>query len=212
MDSGVHGRPQGNTSMKTGKLTGRLVLLAVVGLAPLGCGIEALLANFASLGGDTAGGRGNTTVLFINNTPHRAIFTFGAYDNLDQDTELALISFSAGDNTVTLEGNSQSELRSVPCTRVYAIGTPGLITRVRANLDEGEFVEEALVRGVNFSSADVNDDEANDPTAGKAAPHEAFIGVDFECGSLVIYRFEVNDAGPEAFVIEQTVIPAESTR
>ncbi|MCB9849928.1 MAG: hypothetical protein H6817_04410 [Phycisphaerales bacterium] len=188
-------------------------LAAILLFAPLsGCAFNALLHATSSLGGTVAGQRGNTQVLFINNTPYRAIFTFGAYDELDQNTEPTLQQFSSDASTLDLEGNTQSDTIDVQCARVYSIGGTGLITRVRANLDEGSFDETSLVEGVNFSSAGVDDDDADAATEGKAAAHNALIGVDFECGALLIYRFEVNDAGPEPFIVELTVIPAEDNR
>ena len=84
--------------------------------------------------------------------------------------------------------------------------------RLRANLAEGSFDETSLVEGVNFSSAPVGDDQADAATEGTAAAHDALIGADFECGALLIYRMEFNDAGPEPFIVELTVIPAEDNR
>jgi hypothetical protein len=190
----------------------KLALWTCVAAVACALGCEPWLHATSTLGGATAGARGNTEVVFINNTPFRAIFTFGAYDELDRRTEPVLRQFSAATATLDLEGNTQSDTLQVRCTRTYAIGTEGLITRVRANLDEGDFNEDALVEGANFSSAAVGDDDADAPTEGVAAPHEALIGIDYECGALLIYRFEVNDAGPEPFVIDLTVIPAESNR
>jgi hypothetical protein len=175
-------------------------------------GCEAWLNATSSLGGATAGQRGNTEVVFINNTPFRAIFTFGAYDQLDRNTQPALRQFSSASATLNLEGNTQSDTLQVRCSRVYAIGTEGLITRVEANLDPASYDLDALVEGVRFSSAAVGDEMADEATEGMAAAHEARIGADFECGALLIYRLEVNDAGPEPFAVELTVIPAESNR
>lgn len=184
------------------------------GLAMLtaGCAFDALLAATASLGGATAGQRGNAQVVFINNTPFRAIFTFGAYDHLDRDTQPVLRQFSSATTTLSLEGNSESTVQQIQCHRVFSIGGAGLIARVRDNLSEGSFEETPLVEGVYFSSADVGDDLADLPTEGVAAPLDSFIGADFECGSMVIYRFEVDDSGAAAFTVEMTTIPAESTR
>jgi hypothetical protein len=67
-------------------------------------------------------------------------------------------------------------------------------------------------RGVNFSSADAGDDLADAATEGQAAAHEALLGADFECGSLLIYRLETNDAGPEPFIVELTVVRPENNR
>jgi len=185
---------------------------AIVLFCAGGCAFDALLRTTASLGGNTAGQRGNVEVLFINNTPFRAVFTFGTYDNLDQDSMPQLQQFSSDTQTMNLEGDSQSAILQIPCARVFSIGGQGLITRVRNQLDDGQFQEEALVPGVNFSSAAVGDDDADAATEGTAAPHTAFIGSDFECNALVIYRFEFSDVGPREFEIDMSVIPSESTR
>lgn len=194
------------------KLKRRGLIVVLLTVAITGCAFDALLYSTASLGSDTAGERGSVQVLFINNTPYRAIFTFGAYDDLDRNTEPVLLQFSSADDTLNLEGNTQSDTIDVECHRVFSIGGDGLIARVHDNLDEGTYDETPLVSGVHFSSAEVGDDLADRPIEGQAAPYDAFIGADFECGSLVIYRFEVNDFGTEAFKVEMSVIPAESTR
>ena len=184
--------------------------LFACGLA--GCTIEGLLHATASLGGDVANQRGNVQLLIINNTPYRAIFSLGGYDEFDRDTEPVLMQFASDPAGLVLEGNAQTPLGQFECHRVFSIGGDGLIARVRANLEEEEYDDELLVGGVYFSSADMNSEEADQPTEGVAAPHDAYIGVDFSCGSLLIYRFEYNDVGPEEFVIDLTVIPSESTR
>ena len=78
--------------------------------------------------------------------------------------------------------------------------------------DPDDYNDDILVEGIRFSSAEDDADDANEATEGVAAPHEALIGVDFECGALLIYRLEVNDAGPDPFIVDLTVIPGESTR
>ncbi|HRX86751.1 MAG TPA: hypothetical protein P5572_17130, partial [Phycisphaerae bacterium] len=201
------GRRMMRVMWRRGMLVGCGLLLA--GMAG---GCDAWLHATASLGGTTAGQRGNTEVVFINNTPYRAIFTFGTYDEFDRQTVPTLRQFSSATSTLNLEGNTQSDTLQVRCARVYAIGTEGLITRVHANLAPANYDNDALVQGVRFSSAAVGDDNADAATEGVAAPHQALIGSDFDCGALLIYRFEVNDAGPEPFTVDLTVIPADSTR
>ena len=176
------------------------------------CDFDALHRVTASLGGDTAGNRGTFGVVFINNTPYRAIFTFGAYDDYDRDTVVALHQFSSDEETLNLEGNTQTGTLGVLCSRVLSIGGAGLIARVHQNMEEDEYHEPPLVNGVWFSSADKDDDLADVSTEGTAAPLDAHLGVDFECGALLIYRFEINDAGPEEFIVELSVIAPESTR
>ncbi len=186
-------------------------LMALVSCA--GCGFDsALLHTIASLGGSTAGERGNAQVIFINNTPNRAIFTFGTYDEFDRDTVPNLTQFSSAESTQDLEGNSQVGPLDIECARVFSVGGQGLLSRINSNLDEEDYDSTPLVSGVYFSSSSATSDDADQPTAGTAAALDAFIGVDFECGSMLIYRFETNDLGPEEFKVELTVIPAESTR
>lgn len=189
-----------------------IALGAIALSAAGGCAFEGLLHNTASLGGSVAGQRGNAQVLFINNTPFRAIFTFGAYDDLDRDTVPTLRQFSSSTTTANLEGDSQTSLIAIQCSRVFSIGGEGLLARVQENLAEDQFNDDALVSGINFSSAPVDDEMADEPTEGTALPVDLLIGVDFECGSMVIFRLEVNDLGPEEFQVDVSVIPAESTR
>ncbi len=177
-----------------------------------GCGLDPLLQLTSSLGGDVAGQRGSADVLFVNNTPFRAIFTFGAYDNLDRDTQPILLPFSSSPNTLNLEGNTESTIQQVQCSRVFSIGSEGLLTRTLANLDETMREDVPLIEGVHFSSAAVDAEDADAPNEGMAQPLEANIGPDFECGALLIYRLEFDDNGPERFRVELTVVPAESNR
>jgi hypothetical protein len=195
----------------------RRVLMCLGVVAATGCDFrDELLHTTASLGGDTAGGRGNAEGLFINETPFRVIFTFGAYDELDRDTEPVLRQFGSNPdnpNYDVLDGNTQTGIYTLPCHRVYSIGGAGLIARVERNLDASTYDADLLVEGAYFSTAASDSLEANTPTEGQADPIDSFIGVDFECGSMVIYHFEYNDAGGDPkFVIEQSVIADTSNR
>jgi hypothetical protein len=191
---------------------GKPVVLAMLLVVVSGCGLDGLLSLTASLGGNTAGQRGNADVLFVNNTPFRAIFVFGAYDNLDRDTQPNLLSFSSDANTMNLEGNTETAIQQVQCARVFSIGGEGLLTRAQANLEEAALENVPLIEGVYFSSAAVGEEDADAPIEGMAQPLDANIGPDFECGALLIYRMEFDDNGPERFRIDLTVIPAESNR
>ncbi|HNO79620.1 MAG TPA: hypothetical protein PKN33_16340 [Phycisphaerae bacterium] len=188
------------------------LMLVMTLLVLSGCGLDGLLSLTASLGGNVAGQRGNAEVLFINNTPFRAIFVFGAYDNLDRDTQPTLLSFSSDPDTLNLEGNSETTIQQVQCSRVFSIGGEGLLARAQENLDEAALENVPLIEGVYFSSAEVGDDDADEPNEGIAPPLDSNIGADFECGALLIYRLEFDEDGPERFRIDLTVVPAESTR
>ena len=78
-----HGAPR---RLQNGQKRSCYLMVGVFTLSTLlagGCAIP--LDNLtASLGGSTAAARGTVRVLFINNTPHRAVFTYGTFDQTDQ--------------------------------------------------------------------------------------------------------------------------------
>lgn len=182
----------------------------VVGLSATGCG-PTFFNQTASLGGETAGRRGNVQVLFINNTPHRAVFTYGTFDQTDQFAEPRFEQFEPGEFDRTLEGDSQSGIRTLTCGRVFSIGSEALQDAMRLNLPEDDYNDEALIEGVEF--LEIGDGADSEPSrAGSAPPFEALLGVDFACGSLLIIRLEFDDVGPSAFRVDFEVVPSSSER
>lgn len=174
-----------------------------------GCG-ENLLYLTASLGGYTAGERGALGVLFINNTPHRAVFTFGSYDPADQFSEPDFDQFGPADPTRTLDGNGVSEILTFECARTFSLGSPGLLTLIEENPPDRTPDETALVEGVGFF--DVSGDNGEGEQVGVAAPFEARLGVDFPCNALLIFRLEIDDLGPDPFRVDFELITSESQR
>ena len=201
--------------MKTTRNLTTAVLLTLVVPGITGCG-EAFVNLTASLGGDTAGERGTIRVLFINNTPHHAVFTFGSYDQTDQFSQPGFEQFGLSEFGATLEGDSSSEIISIECARVFSIGGPDLLTLIEQNLSEAALDEDASVEGVEFFSIpsdDAEGDDSGDPISeGSAPPFEALLGVDFPCSALLIIRFEFDDLGPDPFRVDFELIPSESTR
>src|SRR5438093_12478204 len=53
---------------------------------------------------------------FVNNTPFRAIFTFGAYDQLNED------AIPTGFGQLRLEGNTASAQQPQPCRKLFSVG------------------------------------------------------------------------------------------
>lgn len=190
-----------------------VVSAALVGVA--GCGEQ--FANLsASLGSSRAGGRGNVGVLFINNTPHRAVFTFGSYDQTDQFSEPDFKQFGLDDPGVTLDGNSSSAILSIECARVLGIGSPSLLRLIEENLPDVTLDDDAFIEGVEFFSLPPENGDGEDTSEpvrqGVAPPFEALLGVDFPCGALLIIRFEFDDLGPDPFRTDFELIPSESSR
>jgi len=184
-------------------------VLAVVPGAVSGCG-GVLLGLTASLGGATAGGRGEVRVLFINNTPYRAVFTVGTYDPLDEFAAPEFSQFGLADDELTLPGDSESAIGAFPCARVFSIGGPRLLALIQANEPDAQLVVEASQGGVAFY--DQSETGADPVSEGTIGAFEARLGTDFPCGALLIIRFEINDVGDDPFRIDFEIVPSESPR
>ena len=197
-------------------MVGKTRCTAMVIAALVLIGVSAGCADFfynqtASLGGDTAGDRGSLEVLVINNTPYRAVFTLGTYDQTDVNTQPDIRQFGNDDDLDKVEGETQTGLLDPQCGRVFAVGSPTLLDATRANPpDEFDPYEDALVEGVAFYEIDADTGEA--VYVGSAPALEARLGVDFPCGALLILHYEIDDFGPEPFRIDFELIPAASTR
>lgn len=187
-------------------------LTLVTAAALAGCGSRGFLSQTASLGGDTAGGRGTVQVLFINNTPYRAIFTAGVYDPLDQATQPDFVQFSADPAVGQLEGDATSEAVTLACARTFSVGGAELIALIRANRPDADVDEAAMAAGVGFSSAGAGEADGDQPTEGKARPASFLIGADFPCNALLIVRLEIDDTGDSPFRVDFSYIPSESSR
>lgn len=194
-------------------LAGVFILSTLFGT---GCAIP--LANLTtSLGGTTTGSRGTVRVLFINNTPHRAVFTYGTYDQTDQFSQPDFRQLGLEETNRNLDGNSESSIRPTDgqsplfCARVFSIGSPNLRSLIDENLAGATVIDEALVDGVEFFDVD-EDGDADPKSVGFAPPFEALLGADFPCAALLIVRFELDDLGPDPFRIDFELIPSASTR
>lgn len=146
---------------------------------------------------------------FINNTPFRAIFTFGAYDQLDEE------SIPTGFQQLRLEGGTSSAQFNQPCRRTFSVGGEELIRLIEENRNSPQLTitdERALVDGVNFSAAPAGDPLAAEPTEGTALGRVVLVGVDFTCArndirqqtgtGLLIFTFEQDAAAPGGFRID----------
>ena len=168
----------------------------------------------ASLGGDIAGSRGKVQIVFINNTPHRAVFTFGTYDQTDSSSKPNFHQFSNEPAGLILEGGKTSLIGSLDCARVFSIGDPRMLALILKNLPNATVAQEAMIEGVEFFSIS-SDGSAAAPapvSQGKAPPFEALLGVDFPCNALLIVHYEIDDLGPSPFRVDFELIPSRSTR
>ncbi len=184
----------------------RVGLVAIGMLAgTVSCTPTAFLNNTASLGGTTPGGRGNIQVQFINNTPFRAIFTFGAYDPQNSSFSPDFGQFFVDpDPANRLEGNSSSAVITLTCARALSVGGDRLIQLIKDLGLEAE--AEALEPGISFSDAPLDSDDADQPTAGRTTGVVTLQGVEFQCESLLVYTFELDSTQASGFRIDLQVI------
>ncbi len=185
------------------------VVWPALGLVALcGCSVD-FYNRTASLGGDVSGSRGEVQIVFINNTPFRAVFTFGTYDQTDQSSEPDFHQFAYDPDGLILEGDSTSPVGAIECARVFSIGGPRLLALIADNLPDAPVAEEALIEGVDFFSVSDGSSGATSTPVGQGAapPFEALIGVDFPCETLIIIRFEIDDLGPAPFRVDFELIP-----
>jgi hypothetical protein len=157
----------------------------------------------------------NLQVGFINNTPFRAIFTFGTYDQLNKD------SLPTNFGQLRVEGNTASAQVPQPCQKTFSLGGDALIQTIQDNRNSPAITitdPRALVRGVNFSSAPLGDPLAAEPTEGTAEPRLLLNGVDFSClrtdirqttgSGLLIFTFVIDAAAPGGFRIDFSFVQA----
>ena len=190
-------------------LVGVVVLAGLAGTT--GC-IDLFANQTTSLGGSTAGDRGQIQVATINNTPYLAVFTFGTYDQLDRFSEPDFWQFSFNNDAdeTRLEPNDNSGIIVRDCGRVFSVGGPEMLELIEVNLPGTTVQDGAFVEGVDFYSLD--EDGEPDELIGSAPPLEAWLGVDFPCNALLILHLEIDDFGPEPFRVDFELIPSESTR
>jgi len=184
-----------------------------------GCGVNSSNLT-APFGGDVAGSRGQVQIVFINNTPFRAVFTFATYDQTDLSSKPDFRQFSNDQFGLILEGDSTIVIRSLEaepgleCGRVFSIGGPRMLALIAENLPDAPIASEALIEGVEFFRVEATTGDAvlAPVSQGKSPPFEALLGVDFPCNALLIIRFEIDDLGPAPFRVDFELIPSRSTR
>ncbi len=194
------------------------------------CNVETYLNQTASFGRDggdapagapiASGNRGSFQVVIENNTPVRAVFTVGTYDDTDERSTPVFFQFSPDaeltvpNGSATLEGFSNSGVFALPCARVFSVGGSRLVGLIadRPGDLETRIDTVALIDGVGFASADLGGTAEAEADQGVAPAAEALLGVEFNCGSLLTVRLEFDDAGPDPFRIEFDVFAARQQR
>jgi len=172
---------------------------------------EVLFNQTASLGGGAVGARGDVQVLVINNTPFKAAFVTGTYDQTDLDSTPAFQAFGLDPADTNLDGN-EDNLSTQQCARVFSVGSAGLLAAIDANGGLDALPADAREVGVRFFSENTVDGETELVEEGFAPSLERLLGTDFNCNALLICYLEFDDLATDRFRIEFSVMPAESTR
>lgn len=206
---------------KRSPISARHLFALAAGLAGAvaSCSTTALF-NVPAATSDFAPGLGLPTpraiqVGFINNTPFRAILTFGGYEPYDQDA----LPTSFGQ--LRLEGNTASGQIAQPCRKAFSVGGADLVRLITENEADPTITvtdSQALIRGVNFSGAPLGDPLEAEPTEGTSEALVLLSGSDFTCArtdirqttgtGLLLFTFEQDAAAPGGFRIDyQFVAP-----
>lgn len=206
---------------RTRRILGTVLTSAATIALSASCNITAL-NNLTAPSTDFAPG-GQTVpraiqIGFVNNTNARAIFTYGAYDNLDKET----VPTNFGQ--LRLEANSSSAQIAQPCKRVFSVGGAELVRLINDNESNPNINitdPRALVRGVNFSTAPLGDPLEAEPTEGTALGRDVLLGVDFTCGrtspeaitgsGLLIFTFEEDAGAPGGFRIDYQFVSPDTS-
>lgn len=159
--------------------------LAAVFALPAGCS-NALWLNL------TKERTGNVTLVFINNTRYRAIYTYGAYDNLDRSPGPVEVDIG------TLGPLTTSAAITLTCARNVCVGTEDFIARVlQVEADTDNDLDPNIIDiVVRFSDAPAGSEAANLPTVGTAKGVDKLLGWHFSCGDRLFFTFE-EDPGTE---------------
>lgn len=193
-----------------------LLVAVVIVSAVFACSTTSLFNNSAARSDFGPGGIPVPRAIqvgFINNTPFRAIFTAGAYDQLNNET--IPLNFVQ----IRLEGNATTAQIPQPCRGTYSVGGAELIRLIELNRNNPAVNitdPAALVVGVNFSNAPLGDPLEAEPTEGTALGVDNLVGVDFTCErtdirqatgtGLILYTFEQDAMAPGGFRVDFSFI------
>jgi len=180
------------------RLTVGLVILLAVGALLQGC-VNLVLNQTAEL-------TGNVSILFINDTPYRASFSYASWNSLDRDPP-GTINF----RQLRLAPYASNGPVTLTCARNVAIGTEEMYQRVidtEAN-QTATFDPDAFDTVVHFSDQPADSELAAIATVGTAVGSEKLLGVHFECGDELIFTFVEDPDVPGGFRVDYALIKAE---
>ncbi len=176
------------------KVSGAAFVAGLLVVLQPGCG-----STFVNL---TKERTGNVTVVFVNNTPYRAGFSYGSYDAWDRSYGTVTLQ------QLSMEAHTTSTAATIPCRRNVAVGTDDFVARVQVTqaYDTDTFNADLFGSTVSFSSAPTDSTAVNLPTEGTALGREVLLGIDYSCADELIFTFVEDPASPGGFRIDYQVI------
>lgn len=189
-----------------------------------GCGVhknpfDFWFNNTTTLGGSIPGRRTSIYIAFINNTPYRAIFTFGTYDPLNMDQQgplafpIAFEQFYIDPNPdYRLERNSVSRTVVFGCGRAIGVGDQALVDIIEKygyeTTSSGAPVYPEALRplldprtgahkaGIIFSDRPLDAEDAGTHITAWASGVVTLQGAEYPCDALVVYTFDLDETQP----------------
>lgn len=185
------------------------VLLAAAGLLSLSCTPFTFRALTAPLGDDTIASRDDLRLTIFNRTPFRAIFTIGMFNTFDQTSQPQFVQFADGQNgTLLMPADSTQGPLLLVCDRTLGIGSTELLRQTTEFNRLENLNQPALIEGVAFSAANLDDPLGLLPTEGTAAGINIFQGAEFPCEAELLIFFEQDPSAPGGFRIAfQAITP-----
>jgi hypothetical protein len=150
---------------------------------------------------------GNISLVVVNNTDSRAIFSFATWNDLDRRFT-RLVNLQAA----RVPGNTTFGPQQIPCARNFAVATQDLVDWVllTGEPDQGNFDGPALNALILFSDEPANAADADVPSAGTARGIELLVGVDYSCGDQIIVTLERDPDADGGFRADYEVILDEN--
>ena len=181
-------------------MNGRNALVAAT-LAAVMAGVFAGLGGCgtATLLNQTKERTGNVTMVFFNNTPYTASFSYGTWDEWDRSPGAVSLQ------QLRLAPNSSSSATSVTCRRNAAVATQAFYNRViwtKTDQNTSNFDPEAFDVVIHFSAAPSGSDTQGLPTVGTAQGSEKLLGVDYSCADQLVFKFFQDPDAPGGFRVD----------
>jgi len=183
-------------SVRLRSLVGATISLWLIFLAGLcGCDGQDWFKNLTEFRDESK----NVQISFVNETPVRLIVWWAAFDPLnvqDSDAPPAIVKLELEDNST----DNHTTMGRLFCLRRIDVGGAS-IKRV-AELAQLEDIDPAEISGtISFSFAPAGEPDSDAERVGTAEPISVLLGIDYDCGMLLVFRFRPAPDKPGGFEV-----------